>query len=164
MVLVTSTEPYDLIDDDKSSPFNVGEIIKLNDFSPAQIAKLNELYSFPLTQKQTDDLMDLLCGHPYLIHKAFWLMATKRTTANELFAEAANDDGPFGDHLRYHLFNLRNKTKLLTELHQIIVNKKPLDEENFHQLCGAGLMRGEFKTGKFRCPLYEEYFRRHLDA
>jgi hypothetical protein len=164
MVLVTSTEPYDLIDDDKSSPFNVGEIIKLNDFSLAHINKLNELYSFPLTQNQTGDLMNLLCGQPYLIHKTFWLVATKRITVDDLFAEAASENGPFGDHLHYHLFNLRNKPKLLTELHQIIVNKKPLDEENFHQLCGAGLMRGEFKTGEFRSPLYEEYFRRHLNA
>ncbi|WP_318284169.1 AAA-like domain-containing protein [Brasilonema sennae] len=41
LVLVTSTEPYQLIDDLNQSPFNVGQIIELEDFTPEQVAQLN---------------------------------------------------------------------------------------------------------------------------
>jgi hypothetical protein len=162
MVFVTSTEPYDLMDDQTSSPFNVGEVIEPPDFSSKDIETLNKLYNYPFNGDQVNQLSKLLCGHPYLVRKALWLVATERMTAADLFDHAADELGPFGDHLRHHLFNLRNKDGFLTELRQIINNKKSSNEEVFYDLRGAGLLRGEFKSGEFRCPLYEEYFRRHL--
>lgn len=171
MVLVTSTEPWDLIDDPRSSPFNVGEIVELKDFSPEQVMKLNELYNYPLTKDQVKDLTTLLCGHPYLVRRALWLLATERVASpEELFSQADNEYGPFGDHLRYHLFNLLNmcdgekKQKFINELRQMVIYKKPLDEMTFHHLRGAGIVRGEFKEGKFRCQLYERYFERHFSG
>lgn len=41
LVLVTSTEPYQLIEDLNQSPFNVGQVIELVDFDGDQVTDLN---------------------------------------------------------------------------------------------------------------------------
>ena len=48
ILLVISTEPYLLIDDMKQSPFNVGEVIRLEDFSLAQTAAAERSARQPL--------------------------------------------------------------------------------------------------------------------
>lgn len=47
LALITSTEPYQLIENLNQSPFNVGEVISLKDFSAANIAALNQLHEHP---------------------------------------------------------------------------------------------------------------------
>ncbi|MGH7455766.1 MAG: AAA-like domain-containing protein, partial [bacterium] len=49
LALVTSTEPYQLIENLNQSPFNVGEVIDLLDFTPEQVTHLNQLHGAPLT-------------------------------------------------------------------------------------------------------------------
>ena len=49
LVLATSTEPYQLVQNLNQSPFNVGEVIELADFTSEQIAKLNELHDMPFS-------------------------------------------------------------------------------------------------------------------
>jgi len=66
LALVTSTEPYQLIDDLNQSPFNVGEILNLEDFTPAQVAELNRRHDNPLTNEEERRLVEVLGGHPYL--------------------------------------------------------------------------------------------------
>ncbi len=43
LALVTSTEPYQLIENLNQSPFNVGQVVELVDFSAEQVADLNRL-------------------------------------------------------------------------------------------------------------------------
>jgi hypothetical protein len=108
-------------------------------------------------------LTGMLCGHPYLIRRALYLLATQRIPIEKLFLQAADDYGPFGDHLRYHLFELRNKERLINELKHILLHGKSQDVIASHLLRGAGLVRGENKNINLSCPLYEEFFRRHLN-
>ena len=49
LALVTATEPYHLIANLNQSPFNVGEVIQLHDFSAEQVADLNRRHGAPLT-------------------------------------------------------------------------------------------------------------------
>lgn len=163
LVFVTSTEPYDLIGDKFISPLNVGKVIELDDFSSEQTLDLNRLYNYTLTEAQVEKICDLLSGHPYLVRRALYLTATE-ITFDELLETATDDYGPFGDHLRYHLFKLRNRNELVDELKHLIKHKKPNDKVAFHQLRGAGLVRNGFADGKMRCRLYEDFFRRHLDV
>ena len=46
-VLVISTEPYELIEDLNQSPFNVGQTLRLQDFTLAQVAELNGRHGSP---------------------------------------------------------------------------------------------------------------------
>ena len=162
LALVTSTEPYQLIENLNQSPFNVGQVIELSDFPLEQVADLNQRHGQPLTPPQVQQLMALLGGHPYLTRRALYLVASGQMAVASLFSDAAADRGPFGDHLRYHLFRMNDKKDLIQGLLQVIRNQSCPDERVFFRLRGAGLVRRERQTVLPRCQLYAEYFQEHL--
>jgi hypothetical protein len=162
LVLVISTEPYQLIDNLHQSPFNVGEGINLVDFDEHQLADLNQRHGSPLNPAQSQQLMQLLSGHPYLVRRALYLVASQRITVPDLFAQAIADRGPFSDHLRYHLFRMNDKPELVQGLLETIRQQRCSNERVFFQLHGAGLVRREGQTVLPRCQLYANYFREHL--
>jgi hypothetical protein len=164
LALVTSTEPYQLIENLNQSPFNVGEIIELTDFSPDQLADLNRRHGSPVDPAAEEQLLALLGGHPYLTRRALYLVASQRLTVNDLFNQAIDDHGPFGDHLRHHAFRLHGQPDLIEGLRQVISQNICPDERVFFRLRGAGLVRRT--TGETvlpRCQLYATYFRERLD-
>ncbi len=162
LALVTSTEPYQLIDDLHQSPFNVGEVVDLSDFTLDQVRQLNQLHTPSLDEEQAARLHLLVAGHPYLTRRALYLLAQERYTAQEFFETAALDNGPFGDHLRYHLLRLSNKPDQMKAM-RLVINKSALnDEQMSFRLRGAGLVRLEKSVVVPRCSLYAEYFGRHL--
>jgi hypothetical protein len=162
LALVTSTEPYQLVADLNQSPFNVGEVIELTDFTPEQVADLNGRYGAPLIPGEVAQLMDLLNGQPYLVHRALYLVASRRMSSAEIFAQATLDSGPFGEHLQRHLRRLRQRADLSEELLHIIRNQASRDALLCERLFNAGLLRREGKTVLPRCRLYADYFRERL--
>jgi hypothetical protein len=162
LALVTSTEPYQLVADLNQSPFNVGEVIELTDFTPEQVADLNGRHGMLLTSAEVEQLMDLLNGQPYLVRRALYLVASKRMHAAEIFAQATQDGGPFDKHLQHHLRRLRQRVDLSEELLHIIRNQAGRDILLCERLFNAGLLRREGKTILPRCQLYAEYFRERL--
>lgn len=159
LVLVTSTEPYQLIEDLNQSPFNVGEVIELVDFNHAQVAELNRRYNSPLSSEELNKLTGLLGGHPYLVRRALYLVATGRITAPALFAEASDERGPFGDHLRNHLFRLYEREELVAGMKQVIQKQQCQDQRVYFRLRGAGLVKREGRSIIPRCKLYADFFR-----
>ncbi|NJM71458.1 MAG: TIR domain-containing protein [Scytonema sp. RU_4_4] len=162
LTLVTSTEPYQLIDDLNQSPFNVGQVISLQDFTPEQVADLNHRHGSPLNSSEERQLILLLSGHPYLVRRALYLVATQQISTTELFANTTADSGPFGEHLRRHLSLLHDKTELIQGLLQIIRQNTCEDKRIFWRLRGAGLVCEEGRVVLPRCQLYAEYFRENL--
>lgn len=162
LALVTSTEPYQLIDNLNQSPFNVGVVIDLEDFTAQQVADLNRRHASPLNFNEERQLMALLGGHPYLVRLALYTVASQRLSSSELFVNATADNGPFGNHLRNHLFRLHNKTELLKGMRQVIRQNACEDERIFFRLRGAGLVRREGRMVIPRCQLYADYFRENL--
>ncbi len=162
LVLVTSTEPYHLIENLNQSPFNVGQVIDLIDFDSHQVADLNQRHGSPLNPTQVQQLMALLAGHPYLIRRALYVVASQQMTVMELLTQATADRGPFGDHLRYHLFRMNDKPELVQGLLEVIRQQRCSNERVFVKLRGAGLVRQDGKTVLPRCQLYADYFQEHL--
>jgi hypothetical protein len=164
MALVTSTEPYQLIDDLTQSPFNVGTVVELKDFMPAQVSDLNQRHGNPLSTVQVTKILELLGGHPYLTRKALYLIASKRTTFDEILKNACEDDGPFGDHLRNHLFRISDHRELKSALIQVIKHQRCSDKRTFFRLRGAGLVRPVGNGVLPRNQLYSEYFEKRLNG
>jgi hypothetical protein len=162
LALVTSTEPYQLIENLTQSPFNVGQVIALTDFTPAQVSDLNRRHGSPLNAGEERQLMELVSGHPYLVRRALYLIASGSITFADLLAHATDHRGPFGDHLRYHLFRLYDKELLVQGLRQVIRNNVCPDERVLFRLQGAGLARQEGNKVLPRCQLYAHYFGEHL--
>jgi AAA-like domain len=79
-----------------------------------------------------------------------------------LFAQATAERGPFGDHLRYHLFRMYDKAELVQGLLQVMRRPMALDEAIFFRLRGAGLVRRQGQQVIPRCQLYGAYFQEHL--
>lgn len=162
LALVTATEPYHLIANLNQSPFNVGEVILLTDFTPEQVSDLNQRHGMPLTLGQERQLMALLHGHPYLVRRSLYLIVSQQLTMEDLFDQAATDRGPFGDHLRYHLFRIYDKQDLVQGLLQVIRTRTCPDERIARLLSAAGLIRREDQQVMPRCQLYSDYFQEHL--
>ena len=163
-VLVTSTEPYQFIEDLTKSPFNVGEVIELDDFTSAQVADLNRRYDSPLTANDLEQLMDLLNGHPYLVRRSLHLVAQAFIAAADLFATASHDDGPFRGHLAALLADLLTSNAELRQAFQAVIKQHtPPEYAIFFRLRGAGLVRREGQAVWPRCQLYADFFQERLD-
>ena len=158
LALVISTEPYLLIDDWNQSPFNVGHVIELDDFIPDQVRDLNARHGHPLSEAELTRLMSLIGGHPYLVRRALYLIASGQTDAETLMDNAARDDGPFGDHLRRHLSRFSDKPDLRRAMIQIIAHNTCPDDLLFSRLWGAGLARLTGQAVVPRYGLYATYF------
>lgn len=164
LALVTATEPYHLIANLNQSPFNVGEVIPLDDFSAEQVAELNQRHGAPLAPGPLAQLMALLHGHPYLVRRALYLVAGGLMPVERVLEQATSDYGPFGDHLRYHLFRIVDNKALRAGLRQVIRSNRCDDEKTIRLLIAAGLARQEAGAVLLRCPLYASYFGEHLDG
>lgn len=158
MALVTSTEPYQLIADLNQSPFNVGTVVAPKDFTLQQVVDLNHRHGTPLNLGQTQKLFDLLGGHPYLTRRALYLIASKHSTFDDIIKNACEDDGPFGDHLRNHLFRMIDYRELKVGLTQVITHQRCTDEHIFFRLRGAGLVKRVGSDVLPRNELYARYF------
>jgi AAA-like domain/TIR domain len=162
LALVTRTEPYDLIQNQNQSPFNIGATILLDDFTLEQVADLNQRHGAPLTIGQVKQLHELLHGHPYLIRQALYLVGSQHLEFGELLNQATQNQGPFGDHLRYHLFQIYDKKELVNGLLQVIQYQTCSDERIKRLLMAEGLIRSEGQMEMPRCQLYADYFGGHL--
>jgi hypothetical protein len=164
LLLGHATDPALWIENLNESPFNVGDRLRLDSFTPDQVADLNDRHGRPLcSPDEITGLMELVGGHPYLIRQALYVLATERWSLARLREEAAKDNGPFGDHLRRHLWALHQSK----QVHDIVANiargKGCEDETLFQRLLAAGLVSGETRAkARLRCDLYQQYFSRHL--
>ena len=164
LVVSHSTEPYLWIKDLNRSPFNVGSVIRLEDFTLAQISDLNRTYGGPLkTEADLQAIYDLVGGHPYLIRQALYVLQSHNFPFSELQRTAVSDTGPFGDHLRRWVWHLQNNKELKTELRQVFQQGACQDEVSFQRLRAAGLIVGDSRNAsRMRCQLYHQYFSNHL--
>ena len=162
LILVISTQPYLLIRRIEQSPFNVGLILELPDFSEQQVRELNRRYGLSIEESNISNLMALLNGHPFLTRWAFYTLATKNISWNELEAVAASDRSPFGDHLRHQYWIIRNQPDLQKALKDIISTNNSSDEMALYRLLRAGLIKGSGDSYTYRCNLYKRYFMKKL--
>jgi hypothetical protein len=148
------------------SPFNVGCVIELEDFTRAEVADLNARHAPdgppPFTPAELDRLMALVGGQPYLVRRALYLVTTGQLAPADLFARAADEHGPFGEHLRAHLGRLHEVPTLLAGLRRVLREGTCDDEQVFFRLRGAGLVRRQGTAVVPRYALYADYFRARL--
>ena len=126
-------------------------------FTKDEYLTLCDKYELALEE---DDLWDLLRGHPYLTRLAFyWLGAPNELPFDELIRTAAEDRGPFGDHLRALLVKLHENSELLEGMKQIIQKGAAPDNDLYYRLYGAGLARREDDRINPANLLYARYFK-----
>jgi hypothetical protein len=160
LVLAVATEPSLLIADPGQSPFNVVNPIRLEPFSRSQLARLNATFGAPLRDdREIDVLHTLTGGHPFLVRLALYQLgpATAMSLLN-LDARAADDDGPFGDHLRAKLTQLQRRPELRAAFARLIRHNIQPGHEVFHRLHAVGLVRRESGRITPANQLYARFF------
>jgi hypothetical protein len=145
------------------SPFSIEGDIQLKDFTVEEVKQLNQQYSSPLEDEQVQELQVLLNGHPLLVSHALSLVVHRRWTFEELIAQAAYNNGPFGEHLDSRWRRIYGKTELEQGLKQVIDNHKCRDPKIARKLAAEWLIRNEGHGHRMRCLLYEVYFQECLN-
>jgi AAA domain-containing protein/TIR domain-containing protein len=164
LVIAHSTDPYLWIQDINRSPFNVGYPIKLEEFDFEEICGLNSRYGAPLkTEADVQQLVNLVGGQPYLVRQALYRLSVTGWSMSFLKEVAADEEGPFGDHLHRFVWSLHREPELKKSLRQVIKRGSCDDERYFQRLKAAGLIRGDARGfAEMRCLLYKRYFDKHL--
>jgi len=164
LLISSSTDSYLLIDNPHQSPFNVATRVPLEDFSVDEVRELNERHDSPLTQSQVDDLMDLVNGHPFLTRVALYQLALEKIDMPTLLAQAVEDNGPFGDHLRHYLRRIVQQPELKQALVRICQQNTWEEKPAYIRLKEAGLIQKYGKEVVPRNKLYERYFEERLNG
>lgn len=166
LVLVTSTGPEKFVKNTQRSPFNVGTVIRVDDFDIGEVRELNRLYGSPLRTQDEQQLMELLSGHPYLTNRAISLIAQGDYSAASLFTPGVESDrGVFGDHLRglFAIFLEPQRGPALVEsVQQIMRTHWHPDDVLCDRLIGLGLVKRTENGVELRCQLYRRYFEQFI--
>jgi AAA-like domain/CHAT domain len=163
LVLITSLERSQLIDDHFQSPFNVGEDVRIDDFIEDEALRLSQAYGLQLNSEQISRMAALLGGHPYLYQLALHHIAKTGTGVESLIQSARKSDSPFQSHLESLYANVRGTTALLEGVSDVLRKREPA-EKIILQLRRAGLVQRRGNIVSFRCRLYEDYFREQFHS
>jgi hypothetical protein len=160
LVLAYSTEASMFIKNANQSPFNVGEVFELGDFTRPQFEQLNFKHGTPVkSATDIDKLLEIIGGHPFLVRQSLYELATSALSVKDLIANAADDDGPFGGHLQPYLLRFNEFADLKQAMKSVLQNGVCPDDVSFHRLRSIGLVRGPDRTHvTARCGLYGRYF------
>ena len=164
LLLACAADARFFLPDDNQSPFNVGERIPLSDFMREQVAELNHRYQLPLkSDEEIERLYRLTNGQPYLVRRGLHEMCAAALPLSRLVESAATDAGLYGDHLRRLLNILHREPDLKQTVQSMLAGGLCSDERLFYRLRSIGILDGDSLLDvHLRCPLYHDYFSRHL--
>ncbi len=159
LLVVNSTETI-LSLNLEQSPFNVGLLIELPEFTPSQVEDLVQRHRLDWEREEIEQLMNLVGGNPYLIGKALFHIQHQELTLEELLPQSATKGRVYGEHLRRKLWHLQNYPQLLTALITVANSLIPVELERVEavKLHGMGLVKLRGKQAIPRCELYRQYF------
>lgn len=159
LVVVHSTDVYIPLDANRS-PFNVGLPIELPPFSVEQVQDLASHYGLDWSPLQTQNLMDLVGGQPYLIKKALYHLWHQDVELEELMQTAPQDRGVYSEHLQGQLWHLQQQPDLADAFTKILQQPTAvkLDLVQASKLQSMGLIDWQGDRPVPSCTLYEQYF------
>lgn len=165
LVVVHSTEVYVPMDINQS-PFNVGLPIELPEFQGGHVLELARRHGLAWGQKEVEQLMAMVGGHPYLVRLALYHIARQEMTLAELLETAPTDAGLYSDHLRRHLWNLHQHLELAGALKKVVEVDIPVQLESMQafKLHSMGLVQLQGNLVIPRCNLYRKYFQIRLGS
>ncbi|MBW4549559.1 MAG: AAA-like domain-containing protein [Aphanocapsa sp. GSE-SYN-MK-11-07L] len=160
LMVVHSTEIYVPLDLNQS-PFNVGLPIQLNNFSPEEVQQLAQCYGLDWEAgEETRQLMDMVGGHPALVHTALYHLSRGEIALAQLLEMAPTASGIYSHHLQRHWVTLQEKPELLVALNSVMNATEPLSLEPIiaHKLGSMGLIKQLGHKAISDCKLYRKFF------
>ncbi|GAB1542132.1 hypothetical protein NUACC21_48060 [Scytonema sp. NUACC21] len=187
-LILVYTEEYAPLDINRS-PFTVGTVVELPEFSPAQVEDLAKRYELNWNTTEVQQLMEMVNGHPYLVREALEHVTSWDIKLEDLLATIKHPTraGIYSDLLQEHLWNLRkyvkhketlnhskleealkeetlNHSKLEEALKKVVMNNSPveLDSVLATKLYELGLVKLQGNAVIPFCELYRLYFKELL--
>jgi hypothetical protein len=164
LVVAYSTEVYIPLNINQS-PFNVGVLIELPEFTPSQVQNFAKLHGLDWSMTQVQQMMAMVGGHPFLLELAFVHLKNHRDiTLSQLLKSATTEAGIYSDHLRQHLLELREDQELALALKKVVnaTGTFKLDPIQAYRLNRMGLVKLSDSAVKPSCQLYRQYFSSYL--
>ena len=163
LVVVHSTEVYIPLDVNQS-PFNVGLPIELSEFNPEQVHWLTERHKLNWEMAEVEQLRSIVGGHPYLVRLALYYLAQQQITLTQLAETAPTEAGIYGDHLRRHLWNLKQHGELASAFSRVVHSDSPVEVDSVlaFKLHSLGLVNLQGNEVSPRFELYRQYFSERL--
>ncbi len=149
-----------------SSPFNIGYSVRLPEFYAEQVLDLSRRHGLNWQNKEVEQLMQMVGGHPYLIRVALYHIAQNGISINQLIEEATEAYSPYIDHLQRLVWILQKSPNLIDVFKKIVMANEPvkLEPQKAFQLSGIGLIHLQHDKATVRCQLYRDYFRNYFDT
>jgi hypothetical protein len=164
LIVVNSTENYGSLDINQS-PFNVGLVVELAEFTQEEIENLALRHQLDCDRNQVQQLMSMVGGHPYLIRLALYHLALGDISLDKLLQEAPTNGGIYEEYLRRILNIFQCNQKLMIAFIEVVNTTESVAVETMlaYQLYSMGLVKRIGDQLVPRCQLYQKYFREHLN-
>lgn len=159
LIIAHSTEVYVPLQLNQS-PFNVGLATQLVGFTLEQVQQLAQIYNLNWSNKDADQLMALVGGHPALVHIALYHLSRNQQSLDHLLATAATPNGIYYHHLQRHWETLQQQPALLQAFCALLSTCEPVHLESrlARQLSSMGLIHQSGNEVTISCHLYRQYF------
>ena len=160
LIVAHSTEIYVPLDLNHS-PFNVGLPIQLSPFSYQEVQLLAQRYGLDWSGgEEVRQLMDMVGGHPALVHIAIYHLSRQEITLEKLLKTAPTANGIYKHHLQRHWVILQEQPELHRALSDLIGATEPiqLDRIIVYKLSSLGLIERLGDKVFLSYQLYRHYF------
>ena len=163
LIVAHASEVYIPLNVNKS-PFNVGVPIELKRFDSQQIEQLAQSYGLEWSPEQTQHLMAITCGQPYLVQRGLYSVVTEQISAAELLDLETAMTKVYADHLQRLLWALEKDSSLAAALKKVLQSATAIELElrQAFQLESLGLVELLGNQAASSCKLYTQYFRDRL--
>ena len=161
LIVVHATEVYSSLDINSSPLAGVGLTVPLPDFTLEKVQQLARQYRHNwLSTEETQQLMVMFGGYPYLVQTAFAYLQTPQSSLTKLLEISPTEESPFINHLRELLGKLKLCPELANVYRELVTKNQPmmLESHQTFKLESMGLVRVKHNDCFPRCDLYRKYF------
>ena len=142
------------------SPFNVGILVELPEFTAEQVQEIANRHQLNWDDTQVRKLRGLVGGHPYLVRRGIYEIARQKVSLEEFLSKAPSPEGIYKDHLCRFAWNLQQEPELAEAWGKVVSTDVGLALENSYKqrLFRMGLIKLQGDLAFPRCNLYRQYF------
>jgi len=165
MIVAHSTEVYIPLNVNQS-PFNVGLPVELRAFTLEQVQDLVQRHGFNWSPEQTQQLMSLVGGSPYLIQMALYHIWHQDVSLEDVLDPASISIGIYREHLQRQHWALQQNADLSNAFAKVVTASTPIPLELVQgfKLQSLGLVQMQGNLANATCDLYAQYFRDRLQG
>ncbi|MGP1382675.1 MAG: AAA-like domain-containing protein [Thainema sp.] len=149
------------------SPFNIGLQLNLFQFTQEQVHELAQRYGFNWQETDVNQLINMVGGHPYLVHAAIAHLAhNPELKLSHLLEQAATPAGIYQSYLQ-RCWSIVIQQQPLVAAIQALVRAKgtyQIASRFAYHLVSLGIIQPAGSLDyQFSCQLYADYFRHRCE-